>query len=210
MAQLDDLERTKHGTTELPVEDLILRRWSPRAFAAKAVSDIDIATVFTAASWAASSYNEQPWRFLVGRSGDETWNKIFRSLTPANQSWTKAAPVLYVAVAKHSFSHNGSPNRVAVHDVGSACATLSLQATALGLHTHGMAGFDPEALRSSFGIPDDYDPISCWALGYLGDPDSLPENYRNSERQPRTRKPLDTFVFSEWGAGLSDHPKSAK
>jgi nitroreductase len=198
VAQLDELEKTKRGTTDLPVEDLILRRWSPRAFAARTVSDIDLATVFTAASWAASSYNEQPWRFLVGQNGDGTWNKIFRCLTPANQGWTKAAPVLYVALAKKTFSHNGSPNRVAIHDVGAACATLSLQATALGLHTHGMAGFDPEALRDSFAIPGDYDAISCWTLGYLGSPDTLADNYRNSEVQPRTRKPLETFVFSEW------------
>src|SRR5947208_4583543 len=188
MVQLDELERTKHATSAFPVHDLILRRWSPRAFDGRMVSDSDLATLFTAASWAASSYNEQPWRFLVGRKGEETWNKIFSSLSPANQAWTKAAPILYVAVAKKTFSQNGSPNRVAVHDVGAACATLSLQATALGLHTHGMAGFDPEALRQSFAIPSDYDPISCWTLGYLGNPDNLPDNYRQSEVQPRTRK----------------------
>ncbi len=199
MAQPDDLEKIKHGTTDLPVEDLILRRWSPRAFAEKTVSDVVLATVFTAASWAASSYNEQPWRFLVGRNGDETWNKIFRSLVPANQGWTKGAPVLYVAIAKKTFSHNGTPNRVAMHDVGAACATLSLQATALGLHTHGMGGFDPEALREYFSIPSDYDAISCWTLGYLGSPDTLADNYRNSEMQPRTRKPVEAFVFAEWG-----------
>ena len=198
MIQLDQLERTKLGITDLPVHALILRRWSPRAFAAKEVSDSQLATLFTAPSWAASSYNEQPWRFLVGRKGEETWNKIFSSLSPANQAWTKAAPILYVAVAKKTFSQNNSPNRVAVHDVGAACATLSLEATALGLHTHGMAGFDPQALRDAFSIPSDYDPISCWAVGYLGDPELLPENYREFELQPRTRKPLNAFVFSEW------------
>ncbi|MFL6447655.1 MAG: nitroreductase family protein [Bryobacteraceae bacterium] len=198
MARLDELDRIKHGTTDLRVEDLILRRWSPRAFDARTVSDSDLTTVFTAASWAASSYNEQPWRFLVGRKSEETWTKIFNALTPANQSWTKGAPVLYVASAKKTFSHTGAPNRVAVHDVGAACATLSLQATALGLHTHGMAGFDPQALRDSFSIPSDYDPISCWALGYLGEPETLPENYRNMESQPRTRNPLNTFVFTQW------------
>jgi len=202
MAKLDELETTKRGVTDFPVLDLIVRRWSPRAFEQKIVSDSELATLFAAASWAASSYNEQPWRFLVGRKGEDTWNKIFSSLTPANQGWTKAAPVLYVALAKKTFTHNGSANRVAVHDVGAACATLSLQATALGLHTHGMAGFDPQALRNSFGIPDDFDPISCWALGYLGDPETLAENYRKSELQPRTRKPLDELVFSEWGQSL--------
>jgi nitroreductase len=198
MPETIDLEQNKRAVAEAPVEDLILRRWSPRAFADTPVSDADLKTLFTAASWAASSYNEQPWRFLVGRKGDETWNKIFSSLTPANQSWTNSAPVLYASLAKRTFSHNGSLNRVAVHDVGAASATLSLQATALGLHTHGMAGFDPEALRAAFHIPNDFDPVACWALGYLGDPDRLPENYRKMELQARTRKPLHEFVFTEW------------
>jgi nitroreductase len=201
MPETVDLEQNKHAIADAPVEDLILRRWSPRAFADSPVSDADLKTLFTAASWAASSYNEQPWRFLVGRKGDETWNKIFHSLTPANQSWTNSAPVLFASLAKRTFSHNGSPNRVAVHDVGAASATLSLQATALGLHTHGMAGFDPEALRAAFHIPNDFDPVACWALGYLGDPDRLPENYRKMEFQTRTRKPLHEFVFTEWGQG---------
>ena len=198
MSTTNDLEHDKRASTELPVEDLILRRWSPRAFADRSVSDENLKTLFTAASWSASSYNEQPWRFLVGRKSDETWNKIFSTLTPMNQGWTNAAPVLYAAVAKKFFSHNGAANRVAAHDVGAACATLSLQAVALGLHTHGMSGFDPQALRDNFSIPSDYEPVSCWALGSLGDPNSLPENYRKLELQPRTRKPLPEFVFSAW------------
>ena len=203
MQVASDLEEKKHASADAPVEDIILRRWSPRAFAERPVSDADLKSIFTAASWAASSYNEQPWRFLVGRKGDETWQKIFDALTPANQSWTKFAPVLYATFAKKTFSHNGSPNRVAVHDVGAASATLSLQATALGLHTHGMAGFDPEKLRAAFGVPNDFEPVACWALGYLGDPDILPENYKQMELQPRTRKPLNQFVFNEWERAAS-------
>ncbi len=197
-APINDLEHNKRAITDFSVESLILRRWSPRAFADTSVSDTHLKTIFTAASWAASSYNEQPWRFLVGRKGDETWSKIFNSLLPLNQGWANAAPVLYAAIVKKTFSHNGSVNQVAPHDVGAACATLSLQATALGLHTHGMAGFNPQTLRDSFGIPSDYDPTSCWALGYLGDPATLPENYRNLEFLPRTRKPLEVFVYSQW------------
>ncbi len=202
MPELDDLEQKKHAETGVGIEDLIARRWSPRAFADKAVSEEDLKTLFTAASWAASSYNEQPWRFLVGRKGDETWGKIFGALVPMNQRWVEGVPVLFAAVAKKTFSRNGSANRVAMHDVGAACATLSLQATALGLHTHGMGGFDPQKLVEAFGIPEDYEPVSCWALGYLGDPDKLPENYRELEGTPRTRKPLSDFVFSGWDRAL--------
>src|SRR3954463_8497432 len=111
MPETVDLEARKHATTDAPVEDLILRRWSPRAFADTPVRDADLKTLFTAASWAASSFNEQPWRFLVGRKGDETWKKIFHSLLPFNQSWAGFAPVLYASLAKRTFSHNGSPNR---------------------------------------------------------------------------------------------------
>ncbi len=198
MSNPAELEHTKHAVTDLPVEDLILRRWSPRSFADTPVSEESLRTIFTAAGWAASSYNEQPWRFVVGRKGDETWTKIFDALTPPNQAWAKAAPILYAAFAKRNFSHNGSLNAVATHDVGAACATLSLQAMALGLHTHGMAGFDPQKLRDAFQVPDGFEPVSCWALGYLGDADALPENYRKMELQPRTRKPLNDYVYKAW------------
>ena len=202
MPETIDLEQQKHAIADVPVEDLILRRWSPRAFADKPVSDADLKTIFTAASWAASSYNEQPWRFLVGRKGNETWKKIFNSLLPLNQGWAESAPTLYASFAKRTFSHNSSPNRVALHDVGAASATISLQATALGLHTHGMAGFNVDTLRGAFGIPNDFDPAAVWALGYLGNPDALPENYKQMELQGRTRKPLRDFVFSEWEQAL--------
>ena len=198
MSIAEELEQAKHATVDVPVEEIILRRWSPRAFSDRAVTDAQLKSVFTAASWAASSYNEQPWRFLVGRKGDEIWTKILGALMPLNQGWAKAAPVLFAALSKKTFSHNGSANRVAMHDLGAACAVLSIQATALGLHTHGMGGFDAQALREAFSIPEDFEPVSCWALGYLGDPEALPENYKKMELQPRTRKPLSSFVFSAW------------
>jgi nitroreductase len=198
MTESNSLEQSKHATADSPVNDLILRRWSPRAYADKPVSEADLKTIFEAAAWAASSYNEQPWRFVVGRKGDETWNKIFGALMPMNQSWAKAAPVLYASFAKKTFSHNGSPNGVAAHDVGAASANASLQATELGLHTHGMAGFDRDALRAAVGVPEDFDPVACWALGYLGDPESLPENWKGMELAARSRKPLGSIVFGAW------------
>ncbi len=199
MPETTNLDQAKHGTTDAPVEELLLRRWSPRAYADKPVSDADLKTIFTAGGWAASSYNEQPWRFAVGREGDETYKKIFNILLPMNQSWAKSAPVLYATFAKKTFSHNSAPNSVAVHDVGAASANISLQATALGLHTHGMAGFDRDGLRAAFNLPGDFDPVACWALGYLGDPGQLPENFRQMELAGRQRKSLAEVVFGSWG-----------
>ena len=199
MPEGNSLDEIKRGHSDAPVEDLLLVRWSPRAFADKPVSDADLASIFSAASWAASSYNEQPWRYLVGRKGDEAWNKIFQALLPFNQGWAKSAPVLYAGLAKKTFSHNQAPNGVAVHDLGAASANASLQAGALGLHTHGIGGFDREGLSKAFSVPEDFEPVACWTLGYLGDPESLPENFKATERQPRTRKSLAEVVFKEWG-----------
>ena len=193
------LETLKHAHCDSPVEDLLLQRWSPRAFADRSVSDTDLRTIFSAGSWAASSFNEQPWRFVVGRKGDAVWQGILDCLTPANQSWAKAAPVLYASFAKRDFSQNGTPNRVAQHDVGAASAQISLQATALALHTHGMSGFEVDKVRSRFAVPEDFEPVAWRALGYLGDPESLDEKQREQELKPRTRKNLAEVVFAEWG-----------
>jgi nitroreductase len=188
----------KHAPDGAGVEHLIRRRWSPRAFADKEVSADDLKKLFEAARWAASSFNEQPWRFLVGRRGDETYKKIFGALVEFNQSWAKSAPVLVLSAAKKTFSASGQPNRYGLHDTGAATTLLSLQATANGLHTHSMAGFDAEQARASFAIPSDYDIGAVTALGYFGDPESLPDQMQKTEVAPRQRKPLEEFVFSDW------------
>jgi nitroreductase len=193
----EDVDKLKHAHDAAGVHDVIPRRWSPRAFSDKEVTQAELKKLFEAARWAASSSNEQPWRFLVGRRGDETYKKIFASLVEFNQSWAKTAPVLILAVAKKT-SSKGSPNRYNLHDTGAATANLALQATADGLHTHSMAGFDQEQARASFAIPSDYDIVSVTAVGYFGDPATLPEHLLKLEVAPRQRKPLEEIVFSDW------------
>jgi nitroreductase len=192
------IEKLKHAPDVTGVHDLVRQRWSPRAFSDKEVSTTELTTLFEAARWAASSSNEQPWRFLVGRRGDETYQKIFGALVEFNRSWAKSAPVLVLSVAKKTFSKDGSPNRFGLHDTGAATANLGLQATANGLHTHSMAGVDAELARASFAIPSDYEIGAVTAIGYFGDPASLPEHLHKMEVSPRQRKPLEEFVFSAW------------
>lgn len=191
-------EKLKHAPDVAGVHDVIRRRWSPRAFADREISLKELNTLFEAARWTASSSNEQPWRFLVGRRGDETYQKIFNALVEFNQSWARSAPVLVLSVAKKTFTEKGSPNRYNLHDTGAASANLALQATADGLHTHSMAGFDQEQVRASFAIPSDYEIGAVTAIGYLGDPSTLPEKLHKMEVTPRQRKPLEEFVFSAW------------
>jgi len=191
-----------------PVEGvvpLIHERWSPRSFTDREVSPALLAKVFEAARWAASSNNEQPWRFLVGRRGDSTWEKIYAALTGHNPKWARTAPVLILGAAKTKFSHNGVENRNALYDLGAAAAYLVLQATALGLAAHQMAGFDQEAARKAFGIPEEFAIGAVIALGYQGEPAALgDETLIQRETAARTRKPLGEFVYKEWGepAGL--------
>jgi nitroreductase len=195
---IDELEDLKAGPAESGVLDIILKRWSPRSFADKPVPSADLTKIFTAAAWAASSFNEQPWRFLVGKKGDETYAKILDSLIEFNQAWAKTAPVLMLSAGKKTFTANGQPDAYGLHDTGAASATMSLQATALGLHTHGMGGVDKEKARKLFAIPEDFEVGAAWALGYLGEPEALPEQMQEMEKAARTRKPLKDFVFAEW------------
>ncbi|GGG99196.1 nitroreductase family protein [Silvibacterium dinghuense] len=196
--KLKELEKLKHAPATPGVIEEILQRWSPRAFADTPVAPEELKEAFEAARWAASSFNEQPWRFLVGHKGDETYEKIFASLVEFNQSWARRAPVLILSVAKKTFTQNGSPNYYALHDVGAATAYLALGATKLGFHTHSMAGFDREKAQKLFGIPEDFEPGAVTALGYLGDPEVLSDHAKQMELSPRQRKPLSEIVLSAW------------
>jgi nitroreductase len=190
----------KKAQPDWPILEVMQERWSPRAFdPARPVSAQDLASIFEAARWAASSYNEQPWRFVVGRKGDATWQKIFDTLVPGNQGWAQFAPVLLITFAKKTFSHDGSPNKYGFHDIGAALAHIMLEATALGLHAHGMAGFNYAKARETFGVPDDFEIGAACAIGHLGNPDELQGWQRDAELKPRPRKPLKELVFAdEW------------
>jgi len=181
----------------LPV---IHHRWSSRAFSARDVTDGDLHRIFEAARWAASSFNEQPWRFIVGRKGDATHAAIAASLMGFNQEWAPKAPVLILAVAQAKFAHNGTPNAHALYDLGASVAHLTLQAAELGMTSHQMAGFDRDKARQLLAIPEEYLMGVTVALGYQDDPSTLAnERLVQLETTPRSRKSLDEMVFSHWG-----------
>ena len=183
------------------LHELLEQRWSPVAFSPRLVEPEKLRSVLEAARWAPSSFNEQPWIYLVATKEDpENFQKLLGCLVEGNQAWAKNAPVLMLSVAKLSFAMNGKPNRHALHDVGAASANLTLQATALGLFVHQMAGFDIEKARREFSIPEGYEPGAAIALGYLGDDSGLPEKLRARNKSARKRKPLSEFVFAgAWG-----------
>ncbi len=200
-----ELEELKEADTLPGVHELIRDRWSPRAFSDQPISTADLATILEAGRWAASSYNEQPWRFFVATKSDPNgFAKLLGLLMPMNQAWAGSAPVLMLSVAKKTFSHNGQPNRYGLHDAGAALTSMFLQATALGIHGHGMGGFDHDRARLELKVPDDYEIGAAAAFGYLGSPDHLPEQMQKMELAKRTRKPLAEIIFStDWQKPLA-------
>jgi nitroreductase len=157
-------------------------------------------SLFEAARWAPSSSNEQPWAYVVATKDDPgNFAKMLGVLVEFNASWANRAPVLALSVA-HLTQRDGKPNRVALHDVGSASAQLTLEANARGLQVHQMAGFDGAKAREMFAIPADWEPVAAMAIGFPGNPETLPDKLRERELAPRTRKPLDEFVMTgTWG-----------
>lgn len=189
------------AATDHPVHALIAGRWSPYAFADRPVSRADLHSLFEAARWAASSYNEQPWGYLVAtREQPEEFARMLGCLVEANRAWAKAAPVLALGCTHLTFARNGQPNAAAQHDLGLASANLSLEATARGLVVHQMIGILADQARAVYRIPEGVQPLTALAIGYAGDAASLPEALQSRDAARRPRKPLTEFLFgSQWG-----------
>ena len=192
----------KQASPDHPIHELIAERWSPYAFSDRPVSDDDLRSLFEAARWAASSYNEQPWSYIVATKANSTeFERLLSCLVEGNQMWAKSAPVLALGCASLFFKKNAKPNAAAIHDLGLASATLTLEATARGLFIHQMIGILPDKAREVYHIPEGVQPLTGLAMGYAADPNSLPEKLRERDLTARNRKPLAEFVFGgEWGA----------
>src|SRR5580704_12385809 len=177
----------KEAKPDHSIHELIARRWSPYAFSDRPVAQDDLRSLFEAARWAASSYNEQPWSYLVAtREHPEQFERLLSCLVEGNQAWAKAAPVLALGCTSLRFTLNGKPNAAAVHDLGLAAGNLCLEATARGLVVHQMIGILPDKARELFRIPEGVQPLTGLAMGYAGDLNTLPEQLRDRDRATRT------------------------
>jgi nitroreductase len=191
------MDRT--ANTDADIHPLLKQRHSPYAIdPGRAVSKEDVYALFEAARWTMSSYNAQPWRYIVGVKARDpkTWEKVHSVLLEGNQPWAANAPVLAVGVVEHNFEHNGKPNKAAHHDLGAASALLTLEATARGLVVHQMIGIDPDRCRDVFGITGSLEPLTALAIGYAGDASHVEGVYAERDRKPRERKAMDTLVIA--------------
>lgn len=188
---------SKPAKTDFPILDVIKNRWSPVGFdSSRGVSREKIDSLLEAARWAPSSFNEQPWQYVIGIAGDAVHGKLADCLVEGN-SWAKEAPVLMLSIAKTFFDHKHKPNRHHMHDTGAANVLMHLQATDLDLAMHQMEGFSVEKAREHFSIGDEYEPASMIAIGYPSSSvDSLPDGLRERDSGERQRKPHASML---WG-----------
>ena len=191
----------KNATTDHPILQVLAERWSPYGFEDRPVPEADLRSLFEAARWAASSYNEQPWNYLVAtRENAPEFGRLLSCLVEANQAWARTVPVLVLGVVNQQFAKNKKDNRAAVHDLGLASGNLVVEATARGLSVHQMIGILPDVARKIYQIPEHSEAWTALAIGYKADPAKLPEALKERDLAPRQRKPLNEFVFTgHWG-----------
>ncbi len=191
----------KRAVTEHPILPVLADRWSPYGFESRPVLKADLQSLFEAARWAASSYNEQPWNYLVAsKENPVEFERLLSCLVEGNQVWAKTAPILVLGVVSLRFAKNEKQNRAAVHDLGLAAGNLVVEATGRGLSVHQMIGLLPDKAREIYKIPEHFEAWTALAIGYRTDPARLPAELKQRDLAPRERKPLDAFVFGDhWG-----------
>jgi nitroreductase len=196
---------SKQAATDYPVHELIANRWSPYGFDDRLIPWDDIWSLLEALRWAPSSYNEQPWSYILARRDQaDDFARVLSCLVEGNQAWAKAASVLMLCCTSLTFSRNGQPNAAATHDLGLAAGNLCLEATARGISVHQMIGILPDRAREVFAIPDGVQPLTAMAIGYAAAPDKLPDKLKQRDTAPRNRKPIRDFVFAgTWGRPMA-------
>lgn len=197
---MSTLNISQYRQREFDVDPQFLNRWSPRAMSGETIAQQELMSLFEAAKWAPSCYNDQPWYFLYAQRTTPEWPLYFDLLVEFNQQWCKNAAVLVVIISKKNFDHNGQFNRNHSFDAGSAWFSLALQGSLMGLVVHGMGGFDPEKARKVLNIPEDYQVEAMAAIGRPGPIEALPESLRQREI-PAGRKALSEIIIEgKWKA----------
>ncbi len=190
----ENIEKTSERVPTFKINPLILNRWSPRSMMAEELDDDIISSLFEAARWAPSSYNNQPWRFIYAKRNTKYWNNLFNLLAEPNKVWAKNAALLVVVISSKNFEYNGKFSITHQYDAGAAWENLALEATSRGLVTHGMQGFDYKKAREDLKIPDDFDVMAMIAIGKRGSKENLPSNLQEKEN-PNDRKPLNEIIM---------------
>ena len=203
LSMLDsEIEEHKRNPTH-KINSLFIDRWSPRSMTGEDIDDVDLMSLFEAARWAPSSYNNQPWRFIYAkRNNIESWNKLFDLLYEGNKVWAKNAAALVVVISRKNFEYNEKPSITHQFDAGAAWENLALEASDRGIATHGMQGFDYQRAKTDLEIPESYDVMAMIAIGKRGPKENLPSKLQELEF-PNDRKPLREIVMEGYFRGTA-------
>ncbi len=188
----------KEAKTDYEIHELIRKRWSPRAFSDETIAHNDLMCLFDAARWAASSTNEQPWRFYYGHRGTPAFATILNTLMEGNQEWAKNAAVLVAVVGKTHHDYKNKPNRTWQYDLGLAVGNLTFQAASMNIYLHQMGGVHLDKMQDALDLPENYEPFVAIALGYKGDPNILSDKNKKSETAERSRNDLAEVAFEAY------------
>lgn len=184
----------KKAPTELDLHPLLVNRWSPRALDNKDdISNSDLYAILEAARLAPSAFNEQPWRFIVGKRGEETFNEILNGLGEFNQAWAKNASALLLVAGTKQRS-NGDPHPSYQYDLGLAVSQGTFEAHHRGYVTHQMTGFNHDVMCNTFDLTT-YEPVVVIAIGKQDSVDILPAQMAEREKAQTTRKPLNELIL---------------
>lgn len=188
----------KNLTTQ--INNLLSKRWSPRSFDSRELTDSQISKLFEAIRWSPSAFNEQPWHFIYADRRDlPAFKNIHACLTEGNQSWTINASMLIITFVKTVFDRNGKSNAYASHDLGGAMANMTIQALDMDLFVHQMAGIQKEVIKDKFNVPEGWEPLTMVAVGFLDSPDKLDEKQRAGEESEQIRHALtDIHSMNKW------------
>jgi nitroreductase len=186
--------KTFERNSAFKINSIILNRWSPRSMTGEELDNDTLMSLFEAARWAPSSFNNQPWRFIYAKRNTKYWDKIFDLLVESNKVWAKNAGILIVVISNKNFEYNGKFSITHQYDAGAAWENLALEATSRGLIAHGMQGFDYQKARDRLEIPEDFDVMAMIAIGKKGPKENLPPNLQQKEN-PNDRKPLNEIIM---------------
>jgi nitroreductase len=187
------IKGSEKRSADHPIDALFLDRWSPRAMTGQTIPAADLMSLFEAARWAPSSYNNQPWRILYATRDSLYWQVFFDLLVEGNQVWAKDAGALLLFLSKKTFTHNGKPAITHSFDTGAAWENLALQGSLKGYVVHGMQGFDYERARTALGVPADFQIEAMAAIGFPGSTEVLPEKLQAKEAPSDRRKLAETI-----------------
>ncbi len=182
-----------YRVNQYEVSRIFIDRWSPRAMSGEEIADEELFSLFEAARWAPSAFNNQPWRFVYAKRDSEYWDQFFGFLAEGNQAWADKAAALIVVISKTTFDYNGKPSKTHTFDTGAAWENLALQGSKNDLVIHGMQGFDYDKVKEELSLPEEYKVEMMIAVGKPGNIKELPDKLQGNE-VPSGRKTIKEIV----------------